>query len=219
MFVSFEGGDGSGKSTQAKLLVESLRTQGLDVIHTREPGGSTGAEEIRGLILSGEPDRWSPETELLLFNAARRDHLEKTIIPALERGAIVVSDRFADSTRVYQGVTRGDLRGLVDSLHTLMIGKEPDLTIVMKMPADEALRRGMSRNTTALESEGVDEGRFELFGLDFQKKLTAGFDALTDEFPDRCVGVDASGSIEEVAERVMTAYLNHEAARLSQMTP
>ena len=108
-FISFEGIDGSGKSTQARLLADALRQLGRVVTLTREPGGSPGAEEIRRLVLEGAPDRWSPETELLLFTAARRDHLEKTIRPALERGEVVITDRFADSSRMYQGISRGDL--------------------------------------------------------------------------------------------------------------
>ncbi|MGA1234044.1 MAG: dTMP kinase, partial [Lutimaribacter sp.] len=104
LFISFEGIDGSGKSTQARLLAQTLRTRGLDVVLTREPGGSPGAEEIRALVLEGPPDRWSAETELLLFTAARRDHLERTIRPALAAGQIVICDRFADSTRMYQGL-------------------------------------------------------------------------------------------------------------------
>ena len=114
LFVTFEGIDGSGKSTQAKLLAERLRRDGAQVVHTREPGGSSGAEEIRTLLLTGDPERWSAETEILLFTAARRDHMEKTVLPALAAGQTVISDRFADSTRVYQGATRGDLRGQVD---------------------------------------------------------------------------------------------------------
>ena len=106
LFISFEGIDGSGKSTQARLLAERLRAKGREVVLTREPGGSPGAEEIRALVLQGDPDRWSAETELLLFTAARRDHLERTIAPALARGATVICDRFADSTRVYQGDSR-----------------------------------------------------------------------------------------------------------------
>lgn len=125
MFISFEGIDGSGKSTQARLLAEALHAAGIDVIHTREPGGSPGAEEIRALVLEGDPDRWSAETEILLFTAARRDHLEKTIRPALASGKVVICDRFADSTRVFQGVTRGDLQDKVNRLHDEMIGVEP----------------------------------------------------------------------------------------------
>lgn len=125
MFISFEGIDGSGKSTQSRLLAEALRAEGRDVVLTREPGGSPGAEEIRRLLVEGAGERWSPETEILLFTAARRDHLERLIRPALAAGRTVITDRFADSTRVYQGATRGDLRGMVDKLHQTAIDIEP----------------------------------------------------------------------------------------------
>ena len=129
-FITFEGIDGSGKSTQARLLAAYLKSKDIDVVLTREPGGSPGAEDIRRLLVEGDPDRWSGETEILLFTAARRDHVEKTIKPALARGATVISDRFADSTRVYQGAARGDLRDVVDRLHDQMIGIEPHLTFI-----------------------------------------------------------------------------------------
>ncbi|WP_036708089.1 dTMP kinase [Paracoccus sanguinis] len=145
MFISLEGIDGSGKSTQARRLAEALRTEGREVVLTREPGGAPGAEDIRRLLVEGRADRWSAETELLLFTAARRDHLERTIRPALDRGAWVVTDRFADSTRVYQGATRGDLRGAVDALHALMIGVEPDRTFVIDLDPAEALARTLRR--------------------------------------------------------------------------
>ena len=141
LFVSFEGIDGSGKSTQARRLAERLRAEGHDVQQTREPGGSPGAEEIRRLVLEGDPDRWSAETEILLFTAARRDHLEKTIRPALARGAVVICDRFADSTRIFQGITRGDLTETVDRLHDLMIGLEPDLTLLVDLDPATGLAR------------------------------------------------------------------------------
>ncbi|WP_339646017.1 dTMP kinase [Jannaschia helgolandensis] len=194
MFISFEGIDGSGKSTQARRLADFLRARGHDVVLTREPGGSDGAEAIRRLLVEGDPDRWSPETELLLFNAARRDHLERLIAPALDRGDWVVSDRFADSTRVYQGATRGDLRELVDALHGLVIGREPDLTVVIDMDPEVALSRGLAR--------GSGEDRFEDFGLPFQQKLRAGFLALADDFPDRIRIVDGMAGADEVARRV-----------------
>ncbi len=130
-FITFEGIDGSGKSTQARLLAERLSEAHTDVVLTREPGGSAGAEEIRRLLVDGDPDRWSPQTEILLFTAARRDHLEKPIRPALEAGRTVICDRFADSTRVYQGAARADLRELVDRLHEMTIGREPDLTFMI----------------------------------------------------------------------------------------
>lgn len=149
MFISFEGIDGSGKSTQARLLAESLRAEGREVVLTREPGGSPGAEQIRRLLVEGRADRWSPETELLLFTAARRDHLERTIRPALDRGAWVVTDRFADSTRVYQGVARADLAVTVEDLHRLMIGTEADRTFVIDLDPAQALARATGRASPA----------------------------------------------------------------------
>ncbi|QFT59503.1 Thymidylate kinase [Sulfitobacter sp. THAF37] len=194
LFISFEGIDGSGKSTQARLLADHLRDTGRDVILTREPGGSPGAEEIRALVLQGDPDRWSAETEILLFTAARRDHVERTIRPALAAGKVVVCDRFADSTRMYQGMSRGDLRGVVDSLHDLMIGLEPDLTILIDMDPSEGLSRALSRR-------GAEE-RFEDFGEDLQKAMRAGFLALADEFSDRYRIVDGARDVEAVAADV-----------------
>jgi len=194
LFISFEGIDGSGKSTQARLLAETLRAEGHEVVLTREPGGSPGAEEIRRLVLEGDPDRWSAETEILLFTAARRDHLEKTIRPALEAGKIVITDRFADSTRLYQGITRGDLRGVVDQLHELMIGVEPDLTFVIDMDPAIGLARALGR-------QGSEE-RFESFGEDLQARMRDGFHQLADEFAERCVIVNGARTPEEVAADV-----------------
>lgn len=196
LFISFEGIDGSGKSTQIGLLAETLRAQGYEVVLTREPGGSTGAEEIRSLVLEGDPNRWSAESEILLFTAARRDHLEKTIGPAIEAGKIVLCDRFADSTRMYQGISRGDLRGVVDQLHTLMIGREPDMTLIIDMDPKTGLSRAKSRQTS--------EERFEDFGEDLQSKMRAGFLSLAQEFPDRCVLVDGARSINDVAEDILS---------------
>lgn len=193
-FISFEGIDGSGKSTQARLLHARLDPAGGDAVLTREPGGSDGAEAIRALLVSGATDRWSPETEILLFTAARRDHLERTIKPALARGADVVCDRFADSTRVYQGIARAELGPLVDALHDLVIGAEPDLTVIVDLDPEAALKRGLAR--------GSGEDRFEDFGLDFQRRLRRGYAALADRFPARCVIVDGSGAEADVAARV-----------------
>tara|TARA_R110002072_G_scaffold7573_20_gene41142 strand:- start:2191 stop:2817 length:627 start_codon:yes stop_codon:yes gene_type:complete len=195
MFISFEGIDGSGKSTQAHLLADHLRARGRDVVLTREPGGSPGAEEIRALVLQGEPDRWSAETEILLFTAARRDHLERTIGPALAAGKVVICDRFADSTRMYQGLSRGDLRQTVDDLHRLMIGVEPDLTILIDMDPAKGLSRALSRQTV--------EERFEDFGEELQAKMRAGFLALAEEFADRFVVIDGGRSVEDVAKDVV----------------
>jgi dTMP kinase len=190
-FISFEGIDGSGKSTQARLLADHLRGTGRDVVLTREPGGSPGAEEIRALVLEGDGDRWSPETELLLFTAARRDHLERTIAPALEAGQIVICDRFADSTRLYQGLARADLRRLVDQLHSLMIGREPDLTILIDMDPATGLGRALAR--------GSGEDRFESFGDSMQQKIRQGFLDLAQEFSARFVTVDGNRQLDAVA--------------------
>jgi dTMP kinase len=194
--ITFEGIDGSGKSTQARLLHDHLTAKGQDAILTREPGGAPGAEDIRRLLVEGDPDRWSPETEILLFTAARRDHLERTIEPALKRGTTVISDRFADSTRVYQGAARGDLRDLVDRLHDAVIAREPDLTFVIDMDPDTALARGLARNS--------GEDRFEDMGAAFQHKLRAGFLALAKSNPDRCHLIDGNRTPEAVAQDVAT---------------
>jgi dTMP kinase len=190
LFISFEGIDGSGKSTQVKLLAEKF----TDPVITREPGGSPGAEEIRALLLTGDTDRWSAETEILLFTAARRDHLETTIQPALSAGRTVICDRFADSTRVYQGATRGDLRATVDTLHTAMIGREPDLTIIIDMDPATALARGLAR--------GSGEDRFEDMGLGFQETLRHGFLALAKVHPNRCVLIDGNRDPAAVAAEI-----------------
>ena len=205
LFISFEGIDGSGKSTQARLLAATLRAGGLDVVLTREPGGSPGAEEIRRLVLEGDPDRWSAETEILLFTAARRDHLEKTIQPALAAGRIVISDRFADSTRLYQGITRGDLRGTVDQLHAMMIGREPDLTLIIDMDPGKGLARARSR--------GGSEERFEAFGEPLQATLRAGFLQLAQEFAARCHVVDGDRPAAEVAAEIAALVQSRLAAR------
>lgn len=195
LFISFEGIDGSGKSTQCRRLAETLQAKGHDVVLTREPGGSEGAEEIRALVLQGDPDRWSAETEILLFTAARRDHLERTILPALAAGKVVICDRFADSTRMYQGLSRGDLRETVDRLHTLMIGREPDLTVLIDMDPEVGLSRALSR-------QGVEE-RFESFGADLQKQMRAGFLSLAQEYADRFRIIDGARDMDAVAADVL----------------
>lgn len=183
LFFTLEGIDGSGKSTQARRLAQVLDAMWPPgAVLTREPGGSPGAEEIRRLLVTGDPARWSAVTELLLFNAARRDHVERTIRPALEAGRIVVSDRFADSTRVYQGAADPALRQLADTVHTGAIGIEPDVTFILDTDPGTALSRGLARRS--------GEDRFEERGLAFQAKLREGFRALAGEFPDRCILID-----------------------------
>lgn len=205
LFITFEGIDGSGKSTQARLLAETLKAEGHEVIATREPGGSPGAEEIRTLVLEGDPDRWSAETEILLFTAARRDHLERVIDPAISAGQIVVCDRFADSTRMYQGMRAPGLRATVDQLHALMIGREPDLTFIIDMDPARGLARAKGRQGT--------EERFEDFGQELQVQMREGFLELAKSQPDRCVVIDGDRAPEAVAKDVAQVARDRIAAR------
>jgi len=200
-FITLEGIDGSGKSTQARMLADQLQADGYDVLLTREPGGSPGAEEIRALVLEGDPDRWSAETEILLFTAARRDHLERTIQPALSAGKVVICDRFVDSTRMYQGLSRGNLRGKVDKLHTLMIGVEADLTLLFDMDPDIGHSRAKARATA--------EERFEDFGAGLQAQMRQGFLGLAQEFPERFRIIDAGRAIAAVAADVAGVVREH----------
>lgn len=196
-FITFEGIDGSGKSTQARLAAERLRRSGATVVETREPGGSPGAELIRDLLVRGDTARWSPETEILLFTAARRDHVERTIRPALGEAGTVICDRYVDSTRVYQGVARADLITLVDALHDLSVGLEPDLTIVIDIDAEAAAARSAARAS--------GEDRFERFGVEFQRRLRRGFLDIAAREPGRCRVVSGDGAPADVAARVAEA--------------
>ena len=193
-FITFEGIDGSGKSTQIRKLAKFLEDNGFDIIITREPGGSVGGEEIRNLLLQGEVDRWSAETEILLFTAARRDHLERIILPALQGGKIVICDRFTDSTRMYQGMRGPKLRDLVDKLTKEVINCDPDLTIIIDIDPEISLQRAKSRNTA--------EERFEDFGVDLQKKMRRGFLDLSKEFNSRMEVVNGQQSVDELAKEI-----------------
>ena len=193
-FISFEGIDGSGKSTQIQKLAEFLEARDFDIVITREPGGSKGGEEIRNLLLQGNVDRWSAETEILLFTAARRDHLERIILPALEEGKIVICDRFTDSTRMYQGMRGVNLRNLVDTLNEKVIKFDPDLTIVIDINPEISLKRAKSRKTV--------EERFEDFGVDLQMKMRKGFLELAKEFSNRIEVVNGQQSIDNLAKDI-----------------
>ncbi|MBC6438217.1 MAG: dTMP kinase [Rhodobacteraceae bacterium] len=195
LFISLEGIDGAGKTTQARRLARALEDAGRDVLLTREPGGSPGAEDIRALVLQGNPDRWSPEVEILLFTAARRDHMDRVIGPALASGKIVICDRFVDSTQMYQGMSRGDLRQLVNDLHDLMIGREPDMTILITMDPCTGLTRAKRRNEP--------ERRFEDFGLTLQQKIQAGYLELAQAEPARFRVIDGNRDIDAVAHDVL----------------
>ena len=193
-FISFEGIDGSGKSTQIQRLADFLRSLSFDIVVTREPGGSVGGEEIRKLLLQGDVDRWSAETEILLFTAARRDHLERIILPAIKNGQIVICDRFTDSTRMYQGMRGPKLKKLVDMLDKEVIGHDPDLTILIDIDPEIGLRRAKSRETV--------EERFEDFGLELQKKMRKGFLDLSKQFSSRISVIDGLQSEDKVSKEI-----------------
>lgn len=197
-FITFEGGEGAGKSTQLRRLGEYLTAQGREVVATREPGGSEGAEAIRTLLVSGAADRWSPMSETLLLYAARSDHLQRTIRPALARGAVVICDRFADSTRAYQGAAGGVAPAFIRDLEREVVGEtRPDLTLIFDLPAEAGLERAAGR--------GAAEARFESKGLDFHRRLRDGFLAIAAAEPQRCRVIDAARPIDEVTAAVLAA--------------
>ena len=198
-FISFEGGEGTGKSTQAALLAERLRARGLDVVLTREPGGTPGAEAIRALLVEGEPGRWSGVVEALLLNAARADHVERLIRPALARGQWVVTDRFVDSTFAYQGSGRGLRAGDLRTLHEIATGGlMPDRVILLDTPTEAGLARAKRRD---------DPDRFERADGDFHDRVRQGFWGLAEAAPARYRMVETLGSVEETAERVWEAVV------------
>jgi dTMP kinase len=199
-FLTFEGGEGAGKSTQVRLLAQALRGHGIKVITTREPGGSPEAENIRSLLVTGDPGRWDPISETLLLYAARRDHWVNLIEPALRDGKWVICDRFADSTRVYQGVGKGVDRDVLDTLHRLALGDvEPDLTIFLELPAET----GLSRTRTRESISETQETRFERMDLAFHQSLRDGFAALAEANPHRIVALDAADEVAVVANAVL----------------
>jgi dTMP kinase len=197
-FITFEGGEGAGKSTQLKRLVARLEAAGRPVVATREPGGSPGAESIRDLVLRGSADRWSPVTETLLMYAARRDHIERVIRPALERDDWVVCDRFADSTRAYQGAAGGTDPALIGALEThILEDTRPDLTLVFDLPTAVGLERAHARAGA--------EMRFESKGEAFHERLRESFLAIARAEPGRCAVIDARGTLDEVEAAVWAA--------------
>lgn len=195
LFITFEGGEGAGKSTQVRRLVARLSSLGRGVIATREPGGSVGAEALRDLLVRGETDRWSPMSETLILYAARADHLERTIRPALERGDIVICDRFADSTRAYQGAGGGVAPDFILELERAVLGAaRPDLTLILDLPVEVGLRRAGAR--------GGAEARFEAKGADFHARLRQGFLDLAAAEPARCTVIDAAMSEDAVEAEI-----------------
>ena len=202
-FITLEGGEGAGKSTQQRRLAAWLRQGGLEVTETREPGGSPGAEDIRALLVTGAAGRWDAMTEALLHFAARRDHLRQTIEPALQRGSWVVCDRFADSTMAYQGYGHGLGRPAIEALYDMVVGRlRPDLTLVLDLPVVEGLARAQRRNGGGRSQQ---EDRYEQMELAFHERLRAGFHDIVTREPERCLLIDAAGDEDAVAGRIAAA--------------
>jgi dTMP kinase len=200
-FITFEGGEGAGKSTQARLLAERLKARGIQVVLTREPGGSAFAEQVRKLILDRDTVDHSALSEALLFSAARADHLERTIRPALEAGHWVICDRFSDSTRVYQGLAGGLPKGVIEALERLVVGEDfPDVTIVLDLPAADGLSRTQRRQRGSDPASAADS--YECRPLSFHERLRDGFLMIATAEPERCVIVDATQPQQDVAEQV-----------------
>ncbi|HKX63730.1 MAG TPA: dTMP kinase [Rhizomicrobium sp.] len=197
-FITLEGGEGTGKSTQIKRLAASLEAKGIPVLATREPGGSPGAEQIRALMVEGEPGRWDAITETLLAYAARADHVARTIGPALLAGRWVISDRFSDSTFAYQGVGRGVPRETIRRIDSAVLDDfAPDLTLVLDLDVTLGLQRAAAR--------GAAENRFEKFGADFHERLRQAFLDIARRNPERCRVIDAGGSEDQVAAAILAA--------------
>ena len=194
-FITFEGGEGTGKSTQARHLSVRLQEWGIACILTREPGGAPGAEEIRHLLVEGAPGRWDALTEMLMMFAARTEHVLRTIRPALDRGAWVLSDRFTDSTYAYQGAGRGlTAETIAEVERAVLSGWRPDLTLILDLPVEEGLRRAHSRHSA--------EDRYEKFDVGFHSKLRDFYRDLARREPERCVLIDAQGSETDVATQI-----------------
>lgn len=198
VFITFEGGDGSGKTTQVQRLTAFLKGQGLEFVVTREPGGTPEADHIRRLLVEGEPGRWPPMAETLLFYAARDEHLERLVRPALERGKWVVCDRFIDSTMAYQGYARGLGREPIEMLDNLIVGAtRPDLTLIFDLPVVTGLKRADAR--------GGIERRFERQDLAFHQKLREAYLEIAQHEPERCKVINADGSPDQVEQLVRIA--------------
>ena len=201
LFVTFEGGEGTGKSTQIRLLADRLRRKGIDVLVTREPGGSPGAEAVRHVLLSGAAEEYGTRMEAILFAAARNDHVEEVIRPALQSGAVVLCDRFIDSSRVYQGITGNLEPAFVQNLERVAInGVMPDCTLILDLPAAEGLRRAKARNSASDANQEPD--RFEKEEIDTHEKRREAFLDIADQEPLRCRVIDASGDPESIAAKI-----------------
>jgi dTMP kinase len=200
-FITLEGGEGAGKSTQIRLLADALRAAGIDVVTTREPGGSPGAEAVRDLLVNGEPGRWLPVSEAMLLSAARHDHVMRTIRPALDAGKWVLCDRFADSTMAYQGYGHGLDHGLLTVLRDIAVGDtRPDLTLILDIDPAQGLARAAARRG--------GEDRYEKMQVTFHEQLREGYQAIAKAEPSRCTVIDASTGIEAIQASIRAAIAN-----------
>lgn len=192
LFITFEGGEGAGKTTQARKLKEYLEGEGFEVVLTREPGGTPEAEKIRDLLVQRDSGNWTPMAECVLFFAARQMHIETLIKPALADGKIVICDRFTDSTRAYQGYGRGfDLKA-IESLNDIVIGKfQPDLTLIFDLPVEDGLQRSLSQKAKASGLESTED-KFEKLDHDFHERMRQGYLEIARQNSERCVIIDAS---------------------------
>lgn len=203
-FITFEGIEGCGKTTQIKLLAEALRCDGRDIVLTREPGGTTIGERIRSVLLDSAHRQMAPIAELLLYASARNQHVEEVIIPSLEAGKTVLCDRYADATTAYQGAARNIDPGVLKAVHDVATeGLWPSLTVLLDLPASEGLGRAMDRNLR--DAEASREDRFEREALDFHERVRAGYLAIAKEEPKRFAVIDASGKVDEVQKRIRKA--------------
>lgn len=203
-FITLEGGEGAGKSTQRDNLVERLRDAGIDAIATREPGGAAGAELIRSLLVEGAPDKWEPMSEALLHFAARAEHLAKTVRPALTQGTWVVSDRFSDSTMAYQGIALGLGRETVETLYNLTVGDlKPDLTLVLDLPVDQGLKRAGGGSA----DRPSQDDRYERMGRAFHARLRDAFLEIAKAEPERCTIIDAAPEATKVEAAIWDAVV------------
>jgi len=204
IFITLEGGDGTGKSTQIKLLHQALSAAGVDALTTREPGGTGQGERIRTLLLQRDSGSFDPMTEALLLFAARREHLVNKIWPALEKGQWVISDRFADSSRAFQGYGMGLDMQVIENLYQMVAGKfQPDLTFIFDIDPEAGLHRSINHlQVTANKAESTED-RYERMGLDFHRRLRNGFLEIAKAFPDRCVIIDATQDIRIVHRQLL----------------
>lgn len=211
-FITLEGGEGAGKSTQCKRLAAALEAAGKRVVTTREPGGSPGAEAIRRLLVEGDTGRWDGVTELLLHYAARRDHLEKTVLPALRAGAWVVSDRFADSTMAYQGYGFGVDRMAIEAVHRVAVGDLlPDLTLILDVPVESGLARAGRR-----DGDNGGANRYERMDRAFHERLRQGFLDIAARAPARCAVIDADRDIGSIARSIREVVRTRLAVALAE---